>query len=208
MCASCAFCPLRVVWLITRVKWHPERKKKSFACLCLMKQNLLLQCRYSFDKVQEALLEWTINSRLVRAYFNNGRLLKAEVSADRLWVQKKNPVSFFESAHIYLRYGLQILQQLKPTDKVRRYELLLKFPGKVGDDYKITSKLVVRDEAMYHLSERVNRRSLRVLGTENSRGKFSNGKGKSKYQCHCISDTRIPLRAIFFLVESAMAGIV
>jgi hypothetical protein len=57
-------------------------------------------------------------------------------------------------------YQLQILQQLKPTDKVRKCELLLKLPGKLEDDYKIMGKLVVSEEAIYHLSERVNRSNL------------------------------------------------
>jgi hypothetical protein len=63
---------------------------------------------------------------------------------------------------------LQILQQLKPTDEVRQYELLLKLPGKLDDYYKIVSKLVVSDEAMYHLSEQDNRRNLRVWDSEDS----------------------------------------
>jgi hypothetical protein len=49
---------------------------------------------------------------------------------------------------------------------------LLKLPGKVDDDYKITNKFVVSNEAMFHLSERVNRLNLLVVGRENSRDTF------------------------------------
>jgi len=84
---------------------------------------------------------------------------------------------------------------------VRQYELLLKLSGKLEDYYKIKSKLVVSVEAMYHLSEQVNRRNLRVWDSENARGEE---KGQSKYQGRCVNIKRRPVRVIFLLVESAI----
>jgi hypothetical protein len=47
-------------------------------------------------------------------------------------------------------YRLQILQQLKPTDEVKRYDFCCNFLGKLADD---GPKLVFNDEAAFHLSD-------------------------------------------------------
>jgi hypothetical protein len=58
--------------------------------------------------------------------------------------------------HQYDKIGphrLQILQQLKPKDKVKWYDFCCSFLGKLSDDDTIINKLVFSDEATFHLSD-------------------------------------------------------
>jgi hypothetical protein len=50
-------------------------------------------------------------------------------------------------------YRLQIMQELKPTNKVKRYDLCYKFLGKLADDDTVMNKLVFSGEVTFHLSE-------------------------------------------------------
>jgi hypothetical protein len=50
-------------------------------------------------------------------------------------------------------YRLQILQQLKPTDKVNRYDFCCNFQGKLTDDDTIMNKVVSSDEETFRLSD-------------------------------------------------------
>jgi hypothetical protein len=75
--------------------------------------------------------------------------------------------------HLHLRpYRLQILQQLKPTDKVKRYDFCCKFLGNPANDDTIMNKLIFSHEATFHLYGRVNRHNLRIWGSENLRESF------------------------------------
>jgi hypothetical protein len=65
--------------------------------------------------------------------------------------------------HLRLRpYQLQILQQLKPTDKVKRYDFCCSFLRKLADDDTIMNKLAFSDEATFRLPGRGNRHNLRI----------------------------------------------
>jgi hypothetical protein len=62
--------------------------------------------------------------------------------------------------HSYIRqygkigpYRLQILQHLKPTVEVKRYDFCCNFLGKLADDGTIMNKLVFSDEATFRLSD-------------------------------------------------------
>jgi hypothetical protein len=50
-------------------------------------------------------------------------------------------------------YRLQILQQLKPTEKLNLYDFCYNFLGKLADDDTIMNKLVFNDEATFRLSD-------------------------------------------------------
>jgi hypothetical protein len=49
-------------------------------------------------------------------------------------------------------YRSQILQQLKPTDKVKWYDFCCNFLGKLADGDTIINKLVFSDEATFRVS--------------------------------------------------------
>jgi hypothetical protein len=58
--------------------------------------------------------------------------------------------------HQYGKIGpcrLQILQQLKLTDRVKRYDFCCIFLGKLADGDTIMNKLVFSDEATFHRSD-------------------------------------------------------
>jgi hypothetical protein len=48
---------------------------------------------------------------------------------------------------------ITILQQVKPTDKVQRFDFCCNFLERLDDDDKIMNKLVFNDEAMFRLSD-------------------------------------------------------
>jgi hypothetical protein len=50
-------------------------------------------------------------------------------------------------------YRLQILQQLKHTDKVKRYDFCCNFLGNLADGDTIMNKLVFGDEVTFLLSD-------------------------------------------------------
>jgi hypothetical protein len=99
--------------------------------------------------------------------------------------------------HLHLRpYRLQILQQLKPTDKVKRCDLCCSFLGKLAVDDTIMNKLVFSDEATFHRLGRLNRHNLRIWGQWKSSWVIWTWKGQSQGHSLCGSVTRKAVQAI------------
>jgi hypothetical protein len=62
-------------------------------------------------------------------------------------------------------YKLQLLQALKPDDKVKRYGFCVQMQGDVEDD-EFATRLIFSDETVFLLSGKVNLHKVRLWGTE------------------------------------------
>jgi hypothetical protein len=77
-------------------------------------------------------------------------------------------------------YRLQILKQLKLTDKIKRYDFCCNFLEKLSDDDTIMKKLIFRDEVTFDPSGRVNRRILRIWDSKNRHESFEHERNSPK----------------------------
>lgn len=64
-------------------------------------------------------------------------------------------------------YKLQILQALKPDDKLRRYEFACEMIERIDQNPDFLSGVMFSDEATFHVSGTVNTHNVRIWGSQN-----------------------------------------
>jgi hypothetical protein len=127
--------------------------------------------------------------------------------SEELDVPKTNVWEVLRNRLHHRLYRSQILQQLKPTDKVRRYDFCCNFLGKLANDDTIVNKLVFGDKATFHLSGRVNRNNQRIWGSENPHESFERVRDSPKVIVFAAM-SREKLYGPFFFIEPTVTGIV
>lgn len=66
-------------------------------------------------------------------------------------------------------YKIQLVQQLKPPDFVQRLQYAVRFQDIARGDPEFIHKLIMSDEAHFHLNGFINKQNCRIWGTENPR---------------------------------------
>jgi hypothetical protein len=98
-------------------------------------------------------------------------------------------------------YKLQLLQQLKPNDKQRRYEFCVKVQQWIEeDDEDFVNRIVFSDEVTFHTIGKVNRHNCRVWGTQNPRDFMEYERDSPKVNVFCPLSSR-KLYGPFFFAE-------
>lgn len=101
-------------------------------------------------------------------------------------------------------YRLQLLQALKPNDKLKRLEFSI-FMQEAMQDENFASRLVFSDEASFHLSGKVNRHNVRIWGTTNPHAIIEHERDSPKLNVFCaISKTLV--YGPFFFTENTVNG--
>ena len=67
-------------------------------------------------------------------------------------------------------YKVQILQELKPIDGPKRNMFALEMLNRIEDGEDYLKKVMLTDEACFHVSGKVNRHNVRIWGSENTHG--------------------------------------
>ncbi|PNF36342.1 hypothetical protein B7P43_G00512 [Cryptotermes secundus] len=101
-------------------------------------------------------------------------------------------------------YRLQLLQQINPEDYGRRLEFCVTMQEAVEDE-DFAAKLIFSNEAIFHLSGKVNHHNVRLWGTENPRAIVALERYSRKLNVFsAMSQTK--LYGPFFFCEKTVTG--
>jgi hypothetical protein len=101
-------------------------------------------------------------------------------------------------------YKLQLLQALKPDDKVKRNEFCTQMQTDMEDEF--ATRLIFSDEATFHLSGKVNRHNIRVCGTGNLHATTEHQRDSPKLNVFCAISRR-KVYGPFLFLENMVTGI-
>lgn len=87
---------------------------------------------------------------------------------------------------LHLRaYKLQLLHEIKPTDKIKRLEFAIDFLNRIDDDENFLKNVFFSDEATFHVSGTVNRNNCRVWGAEHPHEVIQHQRDSPKVNVWC-----------------------
>lgn len=101
-------------------------------------------------------------------------------------------------------YKLQLLQALKPTDKLKRLEFSI-FMQEAMQDENFASRLVFSDEATFHVNGKVNRHNVRIWGTNNPYTIIEHERDSPKVNVFCAT-SKTQVYGPFFFNENTVNG--
>lgn len=102
-------------------------------------------------------------------------------------------------------YKLQLVQQLKPNDKERRFEFCVNVQRWMEEDDDIVNRIIFSDEATFHTNGKVNRHNCRVWGTQNPLQFIEYERDSPKVNVFCAISSR-KLYGPFFFTEKTVTG--
>lgn len=101
-------------------------------------------------------------------------------------------------------YRLQMLQQLRDDDKVKRLAFCVEIQTRFEEDGFI-DRLIFGDESTFHISGKVNKHNLRIWGTENPREIVQHERDSPKVNVYCaVSKQKV--YGPFFFQEKTVRG--
>lgn len=106
---------------------------------------------------------------------------------------------------LYKPYRLQLVQALKPNDKVKRIEFCDVMLQMMEDD-GFLQRIVYSDEATFHLSGKVNRHNVRIWGLQNPHATLQHERDSPKVNVFCAL-SRTKVYGPFFFAERTVTGI-
>ena len=94
-------------------------------------------------------------------------------------------------------YKLQLVQQLKDTDKPARRDFCIVMQEKLKDD-GFDDRLVFSDEATFHVNGKVNKHNTRIWGTENPHEILEHQRNSPKVTVFCAMSKKAVYGPFFF----------
>lgn len=94
-------------------------------------------------------------------------------------------------------YKLQLVQQLKDTDKPARRDFCIAMQQKMEDD-GFDDRLVFSDEATFHVNGKVNKHNTRIWGTENPHELLEHQRDSPKVTVFCAMSKKAVYGPFFF----------
>jgi hypothetical protein len=172
-------------------KWH-----KSFAetsCICAKKKN---SGRRPIGETVESVRESFFRSPQ-KSTRGSGRDL-IDVSHMAVWMVLRKRLSFRP-------YKFELLQELKSNDRPHRRDFCTEMLNGLEEDNLFLNKTVFSDEATFHLSGKVNRHNLIILGSQNPHEVVEHVRDSPKVIVFCaVSQTQA--YEPFFFAEATVTG--
>ncbi|KAL4104006.1 hypothetical protein QTP88_019319 [Uroleucon formosanum] len=109
---------------------------------------------------------------------------KAQVDLVYPMIMWKELERVFNAVRVSQPTVLQLLQALKPNDKLKRLEFSI-FMQEAMQDENFASRLVFSNEASFHLSGKVNRHNVRIWGTTNPHAIIEHERDSPKLNVFC-----------------------
>lgn len=106
---------------------------------------------------------------------------------------------------LYKPYRLQLVQALKPNDKVKRIEFCDDMLHMMEDN-GFLQRIVYSDEATFHVSGKVNRHNVRIWGLQNPHATSQHERDSPKVNVFCAL-SRTKVYGPFFFAEGTVTGI-
>jgi hypothetical protein len=100
---------------------------------------------------------------------------------------------------------MQIVQALKPGDKPRRFQFAKDVLLKVEADENYLRRWIFSDEAMFHVSGRLNRHNYRIWGSENPHAIREIERDSAKVKIWCSLSCSDVLGPFFFAEQTVTA---
>jgi hypothetical protein len=102
-------------------------------------------------------------------------------------------------------YRLQLLQKLKPGDNDARHSFCSSMQEKLEED-GFWERLVFSDEATFHVNGKVNRRNVRIWGTENPHACLEHERDSPKVNVFCAISIQKVYGPFFFVEDTVNAN--
>lgn len=102
-------------------------------------------------------------------------------------------------------YKLQMVHKLQPGDPAKRLSFCENFMAMIEEDEGLPDRIVMSDEATFHLSGKVNRHNVRIWRSENPHAVIQIERDSPKVNVFCaVSKRRV--FGPFFFVENTING--
>jgi hypothetical protein len=107
---------------------------------------------------------------------------------------------------VFKPYRIQMVQQLSDENHRRRLDFCLHLQDLMSSDNHFLEKVQFSDEATFHVSSAVNRRTVRIWGSENPHAYVGHQRDSPKVNvCCAISSQKV--YGPFFFAEQIVTGI-
>jgi hypothetical protein len=103
----------------------------------------------------------------VRASFLHNQKKSTGTAAKELSMSKTTVWRVLHKRLVFKPYRIQKVQQLSDEDHRRRLDLCLQLQDLMSSDYHFLEKVHFSDQATFHVSGALNRRNIRIWGSEN-----------------------------------------
>jgi hypothetical protein len=103
----------------------------------------------------------------VRASFLHSLEKSTETAANQPSMSKTTVWMVLRKRLVFKPYHIQMVQQLSDKDHRRRLDFCLQLQNLMSSDGHFLQKVQFSDEATFHVSGAVNRRNVRIWGSEN-----------------------------------------
>jgi hypothetical protein len=92
---------------------------------------------------------------------------------------------------VFKPYRIQMAQQLSDEDHRRQLDFCLQLQDLMSSDYHFLEKVQFSDEATSHVSGAVNRRNVRIWGSENPYAYVEHQRDSPKVNVFCAISSQI-----------------
>jgi hypothetical protein len=91
---------------------------------------------------------------------------------------------------VFKPYGIQMIQQLSDEDHRRQFDFCLQLQDLMSSDDHFLEKVKFSDEATFHVSGAVNRRNVRIWGTETPHAYVKHQRDSTKVNGFCVASSQ------------------
>jgi hypothetical protein len=103
---------------------------------------------------------------------------------------------------VFKPYRIQMVQKLSAEDHRRRLDFCLQLQDLMSSDYHFLEKVQFSDEGTFHVSGAVNRRNVRIWGSENPNAYVEHQRGSPKVIVFCAISSQKVCGPFFFAEET------
>jgi hypothetical protein len=141
----------------------------------------------------------------VRASFLHSPKKSTATAAKELSMSKTTAWRVLHKRLVFKPYHIQMVQKLSDEDHRRRLDFCLRLQDLMSSDNHFLEKVQFSDEATFHVSGAVNRRSVRIWGSETPHAYVEHQRDSPKVKVFCaISSQKV--YGPFFFAEETVTG--
>jgi len=138
----------------------------------------------------------------VRASFLYSPKKSTGTAAMELSMSKKTAWRVLRKRLMFKPYCIQMVQQLSDEDHRRRLDFCLHLKDFMSSDDHFVEKVQFSDEATFHVSGSVNRRNVRIWGSENPHAYVEHQRVSPKVNVFCAISSQKVYDPFFFAEET------
>jgi len=142
----------------------------------------------------------------VRASFLHSPKKSTGTAAKQLSMLKTIVWSVLRKRLVFKPYHIQMVQQLSDKDHRHQLDFCLQLQGLMNSNDHFLEKVLVSDEVTFHVSSAVNRRNVRIWGSENPHVYVEHQCDSPKVNVFCAVSSQ-KVYGPFFFAEETITGV-